>query len=83
MWVHARVLRKVIERWLLIAETPVHIRVLHVRFVVDEVAPEQFFLLRLFSLSLLIVPLLLHTDLSHCVIILAGSTGPDVWLVSD
>jgi hypothetical protein len=83
VWVHARILPKVIGRWLLIAETPVHFRGLHVGFVVDEVTPEQFFLQRLFGLSLLIVPLLLRTDLSHCVIILAGSTGPDVWLVSD
>jgi len=44
---------------------------------------DSFFLLRLFGLSLLIVPLLLRTDLSHRVILLAGSTGPDVWLVSD
>lgn len=80
---HARVLPKVIGRWFLMAETPVHFRGLHVGFVLDKVAPEQFFLLRLFGLSLLIAPLLLRTDLSHCVIILAGSTGPDVWFVSD
>jgi hypothetical protein len=36
-------LPKVIGRWLLIAETPVHFRGLYVGFVVDEVAPEQFF----------------------------------------
>lgn len=43
MWVRARVLPKVIGRWLLIAETPVHFRGLHVGFVVDEVTPGQFF----------------------------------------
>jgi hypothetical protein len=83
VWVHARILPKVTGRWLLTAETPVHFRGFHVGFVVDEVAPEQFFLLRLFGLSLLIVSILLRTDLKHYVIILAGSTGPDVWLVSD
>jgi hypothetical protein len=76
-------LPNVIGRWLLIAETPVHFRGLHVGFVVDESVTGTVFLLRLFGLSLLIVPLLRRTDLSHCVVILAGSTGPDVWLVSD
>lgn len=80
---HARLLPKVIGRWLLIAETLVHFRGLHVKFVVGEVAPEQFCLLRLFGLPLLIVPLLSRTDLSHCVVILAGSIGPVVWLVPD
>jgi hypothetical protein len=43
VWVHAHILPKVIGRWLLTAETAVHFRGFHLGFVVDEVAPEQFF----------------------------------------